>query len=486
MDLGDDSFTFSRRKLHESVATSIGQKDLNYQSLSETLKNILHDINQCANGYECDSKFLEDLQSVLEICLSSNFLQPSHCLEIQCATEVFRILRNSCGLCVKNQSIIRMESNIPLTTHKLICKLRDSLDEEKDCCVHVLVRCLVQFLGNYCAGNKENLVQVWNLFLDTFMYLLNYKDDKVLSYTCMVLHTCLSGKDALGTIRGRHCCDILHRVISYSTKQETEWGLYVIEDALMMPWFMDDIEKSLNLEELLLVNEVLLNMLNALKENEESNARAPAIENLRVVVRNFKTSAYKVLALGAPNADDSQMSLNTVKQLEVLCLAMSHPGLYKPLQEDVDLVTCAVYLLQSINELGKEGDNSFSAVEKMSQNHLVDVQHPSFGLKKDLIRLIGNLAYKNTANQDKVRELHGIPLILDLTKLDQRNPFITQWAVFAIHNLCEGNNSNKAVLAGIKMEGLADNVHLLQEFGVNAELVGEKIVVKPDPSKKDG
>ncbi|KAK3601607.1 hypothetical protein CHS0354_027855 [Potamilus streckersoni] len=482
MELKEDSLTCARRKLHESIR----QKDLNCESLNETLKIILHEINQCADSYECDSEFLEDLHSLLENCLTANFPQPGHCGEIQCATEAFRIFRNSCGMCVNNQSIIRMESKIPLTTHRLVCKLRDSQDGEKDCCVNVLVRCLVQFLGNYCAGNKENSGEMWNLFQDTFMYLLNFKDDKVISYTCMVLHTCLSGKDGLGTIRAHQYSDILHKVISYSTKQETEWGLYVIEDALMMPWFLDDIEKSLSLEQLLLVNEVLLNMLNVLKENDELNIRAPAIENLRVVMKNFKTSAYKILVLGVPNADDSQqMVLYTVKQLEILCLVMSHPGLYKSLQEDVDLVTCAVYLLQSISELGKEGDNSFSAVEKMSQDHLVDMQHPSYGLKKDLIRLIANLAYKNKTNQDKVRELRGIPLILDLTKLDQRNPFITQWAVFAIHNLCEGNNNNKAVLAGIKMEGLADNVHLLQEFGVNAELVGEKIVVKPDPNKED-
>ena len=53
-----------------------------------------------------------------------------------------------------------------------------------------------------------------------------------------------------------------------------------------------------------------------------------------------------------------------------------------------------------------------------------------------------------------------------------------QWAIFAIHNLCEDNAENQQVISGFKLEGVADNVDKLREFGIQAEMEGDKIVVK--------
>ena len=45
-----------------------------------------------------------------------------------------------------------------------------------------------------------------------------------------------------------------------------------------------------------------------------------------------------------------------------------------------------------------------------------------FGFKSNLIGLLGNFAYSNKDVQDWIRELDGIPLILDCTNIDARNP----------------------------------------------------------------
>ncbi len=57
-------------------------------------------------------------------------------------------------------------------------------------------------------------------------------------------------------------------------------------------------------------------------------------------------------------------------------------------------------------------------------------------------------------------------------------PDIAQWAVFAIRNLCEGNQANQELIAGLEKTGMADTQALL-EFGCEVE-VGEdgKIRVK--------
>lgn len=63
---------------------------------------------------------------------------------------------------------------------------------------------------------------------------------------------------------------------------------------------------------------------------------------------------------------------------------------------------------------------------------------------------------------------------------------ITQWAILAIRNLCEDCPGNKEVLAGLKQQGLADNTTVLRELGVDAEVQGDKIVVRPsEQDRKD-
>lgn len=61
---------------------------------------------------------------------------------------------------------------------------------------------------------------------------------------------------------------------------------------------------------------------------------------------------------------------------------------------------------------------------------------------------------------------------------------ITQWSVFAMQNLLENNAENKQIVAGLKMEGVADNTAFLRDLGMEAHMKpGEKVVLKG--SKKD-
>ncbi len=60
---------------------------------------------------------------------------------------------------------------------------------------------------------------------------------------------------------------------------------------------------------------------------------------------------------------------------------------------------------------------------------------------------------------------------------------ITQWSVFAMRNLCENNAENKAVVAGLKNEGLADTT-ILKELGYEASVEGNKVSVKSTPGNK--
>ncbi|KAH9072125.1 spinocerebellar ataxia type 10 protein domain-containing protein [Lactarius deliciosus] len=66
-------------------------------------------------------------------------------------------------------------------------------------------------------------------------------------------------------------------------------------------------------------------------------------------------------------------------------------------------------------------------------------------LKRDLVRLLGILCYNNKAMQDRVRLCGGIPVVLNLCVIDDRNPYLREHALFAMRNLLHNNSENKAV-----------------------------------------
>ncbi|XP_074182662.1 ataxin-10 isoform X2 [Rhinolophus sinicus] len=78
---------------------------------------------------------------------------------------------------------------------------------------------------------------------------------------------------------------------------------------------------------------------------------------------------------------------------------------------------------------------------------------------------------------DEVNELDGIPLILDSCRPDDRNPFLTQWVVYAIRNLTEDNSQNQDLIAKMEEQGLADT-SLLKKVGFEVEKRGDKLILK--------
>eukprot|EP00026_Physarum_polycephalum_P016571 Phypoly_transcript_17506.p1 GENE.Phypoly_transcript_17506~~Phypoly_transcript_17506.p1 ORF type:complete len:117 (-),score=28.70 Phypoly_transcript_17506:265-615(-) len=101
--------------------------------------------------------------------------------------------------------------------------------------------------------------------------------------------------------------------------------------------------------------------------------------------------------------------------------------------------------------------------------------------------LIANLTYNNKGNQDEVRELGGVELVLNHCNIDDTNPFIREWAIYAIKNLLEGNPENQEIVRGLKAEKVSDTHGVMQEMGIGAELVNGVLKFKQNvpPNLKD-
>ncbi|KAH9967286.1 spinocerebellar ataxia type 10 protein domain-containing protein [Russula dissimulans] len=73
-------------------------------------------------------------------------------------------------------------------------------------------------------------------------------------------------------------------------------------------------------------------------------------------------------------------------------------------------------------------------------------------LKRDLVRLLGILCHNCKAIQDRIRLCGGIPVVLNLCVIDDRNPYLREHALFALRNLLHNNPENQAVVDTFRAE----------------------------------
>lgn len=71
-------------------------------------------------------------------------------------------------------------------------------------------------------------------------------------------------------------------------------------------------------------------------------------------------------------------------------------------------------------------------------------------LKRDLVRLLGVLCHEVRAVQDRIRMADGIPVVMNLCVIDERNPYLREHAIFTLHCLLENNTENQALVDEVK------------------------------------
>ena len=65
-------------------------------------------------------------------------------------------------------------------------------------------------------------------------------------------------------------------------------------------------------------------------------------------------------------------------------------------------------------------------------------------MQADLVKVIANACSNCRVAQDIVRSVEGgIPLILSHCNSDHTSPFLREWAILAVRNICAGNLENQ-------------------------------------------
>ncbi|KAM4039097.1 ataxin-10 isoform 2-T2 [Anomaloglossus baeobatrachus] len=362
------------------------------------------------------------------------------------SAECFRCLRNACAQCPPNQNTIRNVGLIEGAMSLLKVFITSGSSEESRL---VAFRCGLQFLGNVAGGNQASQNSLWErAFPHVFLTCLTHEDDKISAYGSMVLYTCMDEDKVVNMLEPDNFPVALAVITAYSRVSEAEWLMTLLELILS-------------------------------KVNEKSRPTEAERNNLRQIAEflsdGFQNQCRAVLKLAAPGNYEEEEALVVIRLLDLLCEMTSDADHLGCLQRCPGLLDTVVDTLRLTHLAGKQSKNVFTSTHSASLGS--DLTHAAVGFKAHLIRLIANLCYKNRENQDKVHQLDGIPLILDNCSIDDNNPFLNQWAVYAIRNLTEHNEKNQEQIASMERQGLADT-SMLERMGLHVEERDGKLLLK--------
>lgn len=433
------------------------------------------------------TKFVSVMEKVLDWLMDEiESSDGSEDMLLNVFTDCFRSTRNICCTLPSVQDAFRnsVPPNLPTATTDVpvVCsqdstaflqtrvvrflRLQSKFSSVPSENVDLAFRCLVQSLANMTVNNPQNQsIMLMQPKIQEALVLIFERDDwKCGSYCCMLLSTSFGSEELLTNLirTETFLMSCIRKMVSVFKQQESEWVVFAVQKLLMQSDFLKTFQGDLSFEERHLVFEILINHLQKFEfEETESNEQLGLKNNLCFMGIEFCQQSSQLFS----NNRVSNPSSDFIELLHMLCVATASPSLLPSVQSDSELVMTVTTILIQLTAFS-QAQLSFCS----TANSPSECDH----FRRDVIRLLGNLCWKHKRNQDIVRDLNGIPAVLNSFNVDGKSPFIRQWAVFALRNLCEDNLCNQELVAGLQMQGAEDRGGVLEELGLEVEIEGGK------------
>lgn len=338
--------------------------------------------------------------------------------------ECCRILRNLCARgSVVQDSIIEISSRIDL--FKALTKI---LHNEEDAYSKNAKKMCWQFLANLIVQNQMAQKRLWNEC--SSLLLSAWKCPCECGFPnefTMILYNVFLG----GTIT-MQCKPILEILLncyensSEAVKHNTnnDFSQIFLEHLISRERFVVPALGKLDFD----FRYTFLHYISCHMDNHQHELIHPQL--LHHICSEFKKKSDCVLKTVSSYVESIDPK-EVVLLLEIIAKASSDERYGHALGNDGALFLNVGCLLQTIIKYGRnEGNepNIFTPVQKLGQlapssKENSDIERDiSYQLKSMLVRTLGNLAYKNTKNQNLAREMDILAAVLDSTSLDARNP----------------------------------------------------------------
>ncbi|KAK1132720.1 hypothetical protein K0M31_014098 [Melipona bicolor] len=396
----------------------------------------------------------------------------------------------------------------------IACKIDNDLLNEK----LEILRLSIQFLCNlFTFACKDNNYPN-QCDIPQYLYDTNLKDVIITmthsEHVSIVRASCAFIHNALKEFEGETFLEEEKKFLCSQLLRPSKEGFESAKEALMLLLCEKDMLQctysNMTIENKLYLLEIIYNELSDTMHKSE-NEYMFTKQTIEFLIERFCRRSDLILKTADTCLDEIEPT-EIIILLDILGVLTSRScEEYSSLKSYKSLLINCIYLLQSIQMIGKQSDNYFTPLQKLSdvasvmqgirnsdsnpcssgnENKLnttmTDLQnYPTFGFKAGLIRIIGNMCYRNKECQDLLRETNAVPLLLDCCNIDARNPLIMQWTILALRNLCEDNPANQEIIRNCSRVGVVES-SVLREMGVtlHEDEDGKKIGIVPLPRER--
>ncbi|KAJ8936861.1 hypothetical protein NQ318_009524, partial [Aromia moschata] len=328
-------------------------------------------------------------------------LEDSYEEVLDVTTEILRSLRN-CVSNAENHQLIE-NSDILMTCNNFFT---NTIEVNKN---SICLKVLLQFLINLITANKADTKKVYDIFFENIKTCLS-QDVHLYETSALIYNISLSIPI--------HDITVLNLVIEKYVNDEhhNEFLIFFLEKCVSYRCFWDNYE-NLTLGNKIAVLQILRHMQIKLITH---NLPSTGLE----ILTDFFLKSMDVIFQVKQEVSKNVYEISLI--LEIISSLSSDPIYLQELQKQKDLFINAGVLLINVHRLGKEPENCFTPVQRLSEftDKTVLKDHPAFGFKADLVRLIGNFCWKNVQFQNLARSCQVIPVILECCNMDAKNPCI--------------------------------------------------------------
>lgn len=402
-----------------------------------------------------------------------------------------RLLRNLCAGEAVNHNLFIDHNGV-----EVVLSVIDASGFNSDESGYVITRTALQVLANVSLAGDKHQHAIWNKFYpDAFLNIARVQRRETSDPLSMIIYTCSDGSIELFVEICRNPGlaimaeivrtasevgygeDWLKLLLSRICLEESHFpalfAMFSLDNASEYPRDAGrrDIDIHFTSEQAFLLH-VLSEILN--ERLKEINIRSDfALHVLEIFTRAATAAVFDIrgqsgLPTGRASIDVLGYSLTMLRDVcaqggsldaEDIVSSFVSRGL-------LDL------LLSLLSEL--ELPSSIRRTMKQSENQgLTSSQSvkvcPYKGFRRDIVAVIGNCAYGRKRVQDEVREKKGVILVLQQCVLDEDNPFLREWGIWAAKNLLEGNAENQELVANLEMQVTLD-VPELADLGLRVEV----------------
>lgn len=256
--------------------------------------------------------------------------------------------------------------------------------------VQSALQIILQFLFNLIISNKNAVDKVHEVFYTKILSLL--KEKKNIYETSALLYNMSLFKEL--SLDFEVYISVLEL---YNSNHNIEYLYFMLEKLLSDCNFWNcynkfDLSKRIT-------------MLGIIRDKQIKGEKLniPMV-GLKILTDQFVSSGniiFQTIQSTDPNSEAYEVS----QLVQIISSFCGNEDYLKVLQKDKDLLINVGVLLINIHKLGKESQNCFTSIQSLAEirepNKNIQ-EHPAFGFKADLIRIIGNLCWKDKIMQDLV------------------------------------------------------------------------------------